>query len=670
MKKEFLYVLGFAFIVCFSLDGCSTKVLQVEGKAKSGSFGFFWNAEGSKKFCNFMEENLAETMQTGKEKSFTVPLPEDQKNPVIQICQDGKLLVNQTGKLKHFVIRDPHGKTIMNMSQNQEELDSGSLEEDIKRRVEKLQVGESITAVFFDDSKLRVTFDQIITLVSKDGSNHPARWSQVLDSWLISGAMSHDFQEQSERKIELELTGKEIKRFLDFVTSNKEERKKLLSGLTIFDHIVSVANIHMHYFSKKLFSVCWDDLLKRVRDLLEKGDVSWFEKSFSLENDRGKNIQPFIENLLKRIIAPVLLEKEGVREAEFTLDGTRAIVWHYGNRAEIIDIESEEIIFTRGNVKSMEVTSDGTRTIVEYFSNRAEIIDIESEETIFTRGNVKSMEVTSDGSKAIVKYWNGRAEIIDIESKETIFTRDNFKRIRVTTDGTRTIVEYFSNRAEIIDIESEETIFTRSNVKSMEVISDGSKTIVHYLNNRAEIIDIESEKTILTRNGVFNMKVTADETRALVRYYGPYNEAEIIEIESKKPIFRRYNVKKIEVTADGTRAIVKYLNNRAEIIEIKTGETILKRDNVKSMKVTADGSKVIVLCWDNKLKILDLEDYDRGIDFVKFTPKQLLFVFNLSQEDPDYFAQDNNNARAIWQSFEPEVQKKLKESYFPAIDFR
>jgi len=520
MKKEFLYLLGFAFIVCFSLDGSSVQVFQAEGKAKSGSSVFFWNANGSEKFCDSMKKNLVETMQTGKEERFTVPSPEGQKNPVIQICQDGRLLVNPTEKLEYFVIRDPHGKIIINTKKNKGQLDSGLLdegfEEDIKRRVEKLQVGESITAVFFDDSKLCVTFDQIITLVSKiDGSNHPARWSQVRS--LISGAIFHDCKEKSENKIELGLTGKEIVMLFNVAALGKKERRKLLSGLTIFDHIVLVANIHMHYFSKKFFSVCRSDLIKRVRDALKKGDVSWFKKVSSLENDRGNNIQAFIENLLKRIIGPVpkvLLEKEGVSEVEF------------------------------------------------------------------------------DGTRAVVCYQNGRVEIIiEIENEKRIFTRDNIINMEVTADGTRAIVEYLGD------------------------------------DNRIERIDIESGDSIFTRNNVFR--------------------------------------------ADRTRAMVKYIDYRDKIIEIESGNSIFTRNNVKSMKATADGSKVIVLCNDNKLKILDLEDYDRGIDFVKFNPKQLLFAFNLSQ-DPDYLdhVQDKNNAKKIWQSFEPEVQEKLKKSYFPAIDFQ
>jgi len=545
-----------------------------------------------------MKENLAKTMQIGKEEKFTVVSPEDPKDPVIQICQNGKLLLSQTKKLKDFVIRDQNGITRMSTNQNQEKPDSESLdEEDIKRGVERLQVGESITAVFSDDSKLGVTFDQIITLESGiDQSNHSFRLSQLLDSSLISGASSHDFKEKSKNKIELELTGKEIVMLFNVAALGKEERKKLLAGLPIIDHIVSVANIHMHYFSKKWFSVCWDDLLKRVRDLLEKGDVSWFEKSFSLENDRGKNIQPFIENLLKEIITPVpkvLFEEEGVREAEFTLDGTEAKVKY--------------------------LCDD---------NNGDEIIELESSKTIFTRDNAENlMEIIADGKIAIVNC---------------VCSNTKYRIEHIEMEG--------SNRAKIIDIESAKKVFERDDVRDMKIAEDGKTLIIVYCcSNKVEIIDIKSAKIVFKRDDVRDMKIDVRDMK-LAEYWN----------------WKMY--------------IVNYCNNRVEITDLESHK-ILKMDNVKNMKVTEDGSKVMVLDRNNKLEILGLKDYDREIDFVTFNPEQLLFVFNLSQ-DPDCFARDKNNEKLncfardknneklIWQSFESEVQKKLKRSYFPAIDFQ
>jgi len=208
MKKEFLCVLGFAFIVCFSSDMYSMKIeweLTKKGEVRIGHVIYPWLATGNPEFCYSMEKNLAETMQTGKGEGFIFPSPEDQKIPIIQICQDGKLFVHPIEELEHFVIRDPHGKIIINTKQKQKQLDSGLLdeeddEEDIKSKAERLQAGGSITAVFSDDSKLCVTFDQIITFVSKTGSSHPVRLSQVEGSSLISGMFSHDFKEKSEKK--------------------------------------------------------------------------------------------------------------------------------------------------------------------------------------------------------------------------------------------------------------------------------------------------------------------------------------------------------------------------------------------------------------------------------------------------------------------------------------
>jgi len=633
---------------------------QVEGEAQLGPSVFSWNAKGSEKFCDSVKTSLAETMQAGKGKNFTVSLSGDPKKSVIQICQDGKLLLNQTEGLEQFIVRDRNGKTIRNTNKNQGQLDGGLLdEENTKKEAERLQVGESITAVFSDASKLGVTFDQIITFASKiDESNNTFKLSQVQGGSLISRAKRCGFKKKSENKIELELTGKEIKMLVRVTELDKEGRRKLLAGLPIFDHIVLAANMDMPYFQKSFFSVCKKNLLQRIRDLLEKKDVSWFEGVRSCTKDRGKDIQQFIKILLNRITPRVLLEREKVQEVEFTLDRARVIVTYsvVGRRAEIIDIKSAKTIFTRDNAYSMKVTAEGTRAVVQYWrNNRAEIIDIKSEETIFTKNNVKSMEVTADGTRVIVVYQDKKAEIIDRESGKIIFTKNNVKSMEFTADGTMAIVVYQDKKAEIIDIKSEETIFKWDNVKSMQVTADGTMAIVKYCrNNRAEIIDIESGNTIFTNDDVSSMKAAADGSKVIVEYFSG-SRAEIIDIESGETILTKDNVRRMEVAADGEKAIVEYhRNGRTEIVDIVSGNTILKRNNVnnmqvtvdgtraivqynrpdnrkaeiidiesgkviftwndvRSMQVTADGSKVIVFFWNSKLKILDLESYDRGI---------------------------------------------------------
>ena len=126
--------------------------------------------------------------------------------------------------MKH-IIRNWHGQIITDTNENQERFDSKSLdEEDIKEKAERLQAGGSITAVFSDDSKVSVTFDNkpIIKLVSKiDKSEHPVQLSWVAGSALVAVGMKHG-KGKEEKRIELKSTGQEIKMFLDFLLLEQE----------------------------------------------------------------------------------------------------------------------------------------------------------------------------------------------------------------------------------------------------------------------------------------------------------------------------------------------------------------------------------------------------------------------------------------------------------------
>lgn len=139
MKKEFLYILSLTFVVCLSSDMYSMEV-------KIGHAIYFCQVEGEPGFCDSMKKYLA-----GQQQSFTIPLPKDSEKPAIQIDPDGGLSINQ---VEHIIIVDQYGKTIIDTRKNQGQFDSDLMdesldEEDSKEKAEKLQVGESITAVFF-----------------------------------------------------------------------------------------------------------------------------------------------------------------------------------------------------------------------------------------------------------------------------------------------------------------------------------------------------------------------------------------------------------------------------------------------------------------------------------------------------------------------------------------
>ncbi|HEB42075.1 MAG TPA: hypothetical protein ENI08_03585, partial [Candidatus Dependentiae bacterium] len=397
MKKEFLYMLSLAFVVCLSSDTYSMEVGQVKGEVKVGTAIFSWQVKGNSKFCDHLNQHLAEQKQ-----SFIIPLPEDSEKSAIQIDPDGRLSIHPG---EHIVVRNQYGKIIIDTSKNQEQINSDSMDEsldtwllinspddnrdeDIEKRAEKLQPGYSLTAFFPDNSKVSVTFDSIVKSVSKiDKSEHPARWPQMAGSTLISGAMRYGWKEKIEGKIKLKSTEKEIKTFIDFVESNEEGRKKLLSGLPIFEHIMLAADLHMYGFSEEFgfnFSNFTKRLLKnKIHDLLQKNKLAWIQKISSWLYDRKMKAQRVIEEVLREIIKPVpkiLLKWEpgdNVDWIGFVPNEKMAEIKYKNDKVKIINIEDGAVIFKDDNVAWIEFSSDGMRAGIIYTDGRGKIIDTE-----------------------------------------------------------------------------------------------------------------------------------------------------------------------------------------------------------------------------------------------------------------------------------------------------
>ena len=120
------------------------------------------------------------------------------------------------------------------------------------------------------------------------------------------------------------------------------------------------------------------------------------------------------------------------------------------------------------------------------------------------------------------------------------------------------------------------------------------------------------------------------------------------------------------------RAGIIYTDGRGKIIDTEDGTIIFefKDDGVKNIDCSSNQKKAVISYKDGRWEIIDFADYNRGINFVQFNSEQLLFSFNLSK-NLHYLnhVEDKDDARRIWQSFVPELQQKLKESYFPKVDF-
>ncbi len=374
-----------------------------------------------------------------------------------------------------------------------------------------------------------------------------------------------------------------------------------------------------------------------------------------------------------------ILERENVSSIEVITDTIILVISpNNGHRkVEIIDLTTpQKTIFENNNIHSIQVTPDGTKAIIDDLYN-TKIIDLKTGDTIFERDDIISMDFTADSTKVIVIYNDRRGEIRDLKTNKPILERENIDSMKVNADGTMVIVKYNNDSEEIINLKTNDSILKR-NVLSIQVNVDWTKAIVKYNDSRIkEIIDLITNEIIEIEN-VDIIKFNANGTKVVVIYFGgkggiiDLKTKKIIPISSEEPTFeeRIQGIHIMEVNKDGTKAIVKYNDNSWEIIDLKTFESIFNGYNIRKIQVNADGTKALIIYLDNEMEILDIADYDRGINFAKFNPEQLIFIFNLNQ-DPKYRSdiRDVAEVERICQSFNPDVQQKLKESYFPELDF-
>ena len=126
---------------------------------------------------------------------------------------------------------------------------------------------------------------------------------------------------------------------------------------------------------------------------------------------------------------------------------------------------------------------------------------------------------------------------------------------------------------------------------------------------------------------------------------------------------------RIKFSPDGKLISIIYNKDRkGEIRDAKDGRVIFAVDiEYPRIEFSPDGERALIHYNDRKNELIDL-NHNQSIDFIKFSPEQLLFVFKLNR-NPHYLdnMQDNDQRHRVWQSFVFEIQQILKESYFPKV---
>ena len=273
MKKKFISVLLVASMVCIaSIDAMEEE--QMCGETRIGENSVcLWDVQGPREFCDRMEEELRPERHL---ENFTLLSPDGKS--ILQINPEGQLTIGGDKKQECVVMRDAFGKTIFDTKQ-MKETDPGSLDQEETR---VLQVGSSVIWRSSNSSKITVTYDKIITLISeKENFEFPVLLSYWNISRLVSIAMSQNRIPENRGRVFLDGTAEEIKLLNNFLKFDAKGRKKVLGELSILENIKLLASLHEHGYTKKFgcnyFDYARGALENRVYGLLKKAtslDVS------------------------------------------------------------------------------------------------------------------------------------------------------------------------------------------------------------------------------------------------------------------------------------------------------------------------------------------------------------------------------------------------------------
>jgi len=284
--------------------------------------------------------------------------------------------------------------------------------------------------------------------------------------------------------------------------------------------------------------------------------------------------------------------------------------------------------------------------------------------------NVEGISFGPNEKRAGIRCKDGKRKKIDPDDKnrESIFKDDNVAWVRLSSNEKIARISYKNGKGKIIDTEDGRVIFGDDNVGLISFSPNEKRAGVRYKDGERKIIDTEDGRVIFGDDNVFWIGFILNGKMAGISYKD--GRRKIIDTKDGRVIFKDGNVDWMRFSSNGKMARISYKDGKGKIIDTEDGRVIFEGDNVDGMIFSPNEEKAQISYKDGRWKIIDFANYNRGIDFIKFSLEQLFFVFGLSQ-NPHYldYVQDKNGAKQIWQSFCPELQQKLKKSYFPSVKF-
>jgi len=597
MKKLFLYLPVILFLISLSMSVYTAEVRQVTGMANLDNFRLEWRGTEGKQACQSIEKQLAEQQGRG----FIIQsLSKGQGRPMLaaQISLDGAVLYGGG------VIRDRHGKIRPQMNESTRQDFEESLNEEAKEGADRLRAGESITLRLSELSRIMVTYDPKIKLISKEGDKYPVSLSQLAGSKFISIATSKRWRKEGDGNIKLEITGERLKTFCSFLgLEGVHERKKLVEGLSVSDFVSLMRYLVSFQFPEEEYLPIF---VAKTFSLLREGNFEWLEKISSLSS---KKLQLITEKILKRVIPPVprvLFKIAKVSGMVFSPDSKKVAI-RGDNGGQIRDLETGKMYCIERDVKKMYISPDFRGLAISRRDNGEEIRDLEIGKIGYIKEHVRNMVFSQDSKKVAINKGDNGVEIRDLETGKIYRIEGKVKKMYISPDFRRLAISRKDNGGEIINLETGEIdCIIEGFIWEMSFSPDSKRLVINRRDNGGEIINPKTgEIECIIKGHIWEMSFSPDSRRLTIRK-GIYG-GEIIDFEAGTIECIEGSIWGMYFSPDSRRLAISKGVEGGEIRNLETGEIDYIKGNVKKMYFSPDSRRLTISKGVNKREIINLE---------------------------------------------------------------
>jgi len=514
MKKLFFYLPVILFLISISMSVYTAEVARAMGMVSSDNFRLEWRVTEGQQQENFIIPSLS---SQGQERSI----------PAARISPDGRVLFQQNSG---SVIRDRLGKIRPQMNKSTRQAFEESLDEDVKEGADRLRAGESITLSLNESTEIVVTCDSKIKLISKEGDEYPVSLSRFDGSIFISLATSKRWRKEGDRNIKLEIAGERLKTLCNFLSLDKEGRKKLVGDLPVVGSIYLMQDLDFFQFSEKEYLQIF---VSKIFCLLKGGGFTRLKEVSS-----KKEVQPIIEKILRRVMPPVpkvLFKIAKASNMVFSPDSRKLAISRGDNGGEIRDLGTGKIDYIGGCVRNMVFSPDFRWLAISRGDNGGEIRDLKTGKIDYIKGRVEGMVFSPDFRWLAISRGDNGGEIRDLKTGKIDYIKGPIWKMSFSPDFKKLAINRGVGGVKIRDLETGKIDYIKGFILEMSFSPDSRRLAISGV-NRVEIRDLETGKTgcIEGEGFILEMSFSPDSRKLAISKKG--YKGEIMNFEDNRGI--------------------------------------------------------------------------------------------------------------------------------------